>query len=97
MPAPDEAPKGRDEAMPVTNRHFVNQNRLKPPFPDGIELAIFGMGCFWGAEKCFWSMPGVYSTAVGYAGGYTANPTYAEVCAGRTGITKQCWLRMIRG
>ena len=85
MPAPDEAPKGREEAMPVTNRHFVNQNRLKPPFPDGIELAIFGMGCFWGAEKCFWSMPGVYSTAVGYAAGYTANPTYAEVCAGRTG------------
>lgn len=85
MPAPDEAPAGRSASMPVADRHFVHHNPLKPPFPDGIELAMFGMGCFWGAEKHFWVVQGVYSTAVGYAGGYTANPTYQEVCTGRTG------------
>lgn len=71
--------------MPVPNRHYVNGNPLQPPFPEGMELAIFGMGCFWGAERKFWEAPGVFSTAVGYAGGYTPNPTYKEVCSGMTG------------
>ena len=75
-------------AMPVPDRHFVNGHALKPPFPAGLETAIFGLGCFWGAEKAFWKLPGVYSTAVGYAGGQTPNPTYEEVCSGRTGHTE---------
>ncbi len=85
MPDPGEALPGRDEAMPVPERHHVNGHPLKPPFPGGMETAMFGMGCFWGAERKFWQAPGVYSTAVGYAGGYTPNPTYQEVCTGLTG------------
>ena len=74
--------------MPTPERHFVNDARITAPFPDGLKLALFGMGCFWGAEKKFWQTPGVYSTAVGYAGGYTPNPTYREVCSGGTGHTE---------
>jgi peptide-methionine (S)-S-oxide reductase len=85
MPPAARALPGRADAMRVTDRHFVNRNRLKPPFPEGLELALFGLGCFWGAEKAFWKEPGVYSTSVGYAAGYTPNPTYAEVCSGQTG------------
>ena len=85
MPRPDEALPGRAEAMPVPDRHFVLGTPLRPPFPEGMQRAIFGLGCFWGAEKGFWSEPGVYATAVGYAGGFTPNPTYDEVCSGRTG------------
>ena len=81
----DRALAGRQEAMPVTNRHYVNGNPLSPPFPDGMALAMFGLGCFWGAEKKFWELAGVYSTSVGYAGGFTPNPTYREVCSGMTG------------
>jgi peptide-methionine (S)-S-oxide reductase len=88
MPKPGEALPGRSSAMPVTDRHFINGHKLKPPFPAGLETAIFGLGCFWGAEKAFWNLPGVYSTAVGYAGGQTPNPTYEEVCSGRTGHTE---------
>jgi peptide-methionine (S)-S-oxide reductase len=75
---------GRAAAMPVPDRHFVNGHPLKPPFPAGVQQAVFGMGCFWGAEKLFWQRPGVYSTAVGYAGGQTENPSYEEVCSGFT-------------
>jgi peptide-methionine (S)-S-oxide reductase len=71
--------------MQVPETHFVNGHRIQPPFPDGLERALFGMGCFWGAEKAFWQLPGVYSTAVGYAGGHTQNPTYRQVCGGNTG------------
>ena len=85
MPAPEEALPGREQPMEVPESHFVNGNRLSPPFPEGLELALFGMGCFWGAERRFWELDGVYSTAVGYAAGYTPNPTYEEVCSGRTG------------
>ena len=85
MPAREDALPGRDEPMPVPPAHFVSGARLSPPFPPGTELAMFGMGCFWGAERKLWQAPGVYSTAVGYAGGYTPNPTYREVCSGRTG------------
>ena len=85
MPAPQDALAGRDTPMPVPERHYVNGNPLKPPFPDGMQMALFGLGCFWGAERVFWETPGVYTTAVGYAGGYTPNPTYQEVCTGRTG------------
>jgi peptide-methionine (S)-S-oxide reductase len=86
MPAPDEALPGREAEMPgVPDSHFVLGTPLKPPFPEGIETAMFGMGCFWGAEKSFWELPGVYTTAVGYAAGHTPNPTYEEVCSGRTG------------
>lgn len=85
MPTPEEALPGRTETMPVPERHFVNGHPLIPPFPAGMELALFGLGCFWGAERKFWQMPGVYSTAVGYAAGYTPNPTYKEVCSGLTG------------
>jgi peptide-methionine (S)-S-oxide reductase len=74
--------------MPVPERHFVNGHRLMPPFPDGLERAIFGMGCFWGAERMFWEAPGVYTTAVGYAGGYTPNASYREVCSGMTAHTE---------
>jgi peptide-methionine (S)-S-oxide reductase len=85
VPSKAEALPGRGERMPVPDAHFVNQHRLTPPFPDGLERALFGMGCFWGAEKKFWQQRGVYSTAVGYAGGPTPNPTYREVCSGMTG------------
>jgi peptide-methionine (S)-S-oxide reductase len=85
MPEAAEALGGRAEPMPVPDRHAVLDTPLRPPFPDGLEQAVFGMGCFWGAEKVFWQADGVYTTAVGYAGGYTPNPTYEEVCSGRTG------------
>ncbi|MFC4606159.1 peptide-methionine (S)-S-oxide reductase MsrA [Rhodococcus kronopolitis] len=84
----DEALPGREEPMPVPEAHHVNGHRLVPPFPDGLETAVVGMGCFWGAEKEFWQLDGVYSTAVGYAGGFTPNPTYEETCSGRTGHTE---------
>src|SRR5438105_12765890 len=83
-----EALPGRDEAMPVPARHEVLDAPIAPPFPDGLEQAVVGMGCFWGAERIFWQAPGVYTTAVGYAGGFTKNPTYEEVCSGRTGHTE---------
>jgi peptide-methionine (S)-S-oxide reductase len=85
LPSPADALPGRTERMPVPAAHFVSGARLAPPFPDGTALALFGMGCFWGAERKFWELPGVYSTAVGYAGGLTPNPTYEEVCSGLTG------------
>jgi len=85
VPSKADALPGRLERMPVPDAHFVNRNRLTAPFPEGMQRALFGMGCFWGAEKKFWSMPGVYSTAVGYAGGSTPNATYREVCTGMTG------------
>jgi peptide-methionine (S)-S-oxide reductase len=88
IPSPDEALPGRADPMPVTNAHFVNEHRLTPPFPDGLQRAMFGMGCFWGAERKFWQQEGVYSTAVGYAAGHTPNPTYREVCSGMTGHTE---------
>jgi peptide-methionine (S)-S-oxide reductase len=88
MPARADALPGRAAKMPVPETHFVNGHPLKPPFPAGLETAIFGLGCFWGAERCFWRLPGVYTTAVGYAGGYTPNPTYEEVCSGLTGHTE---------
>jgi len=82
---PSEALPGRSEEVSVPDGHFVNGRSLVPPFPEGIETAVFGNGCFWGAERRFWQVPGVHVTAVGYAGGYTPNPTYEEVCTGRTG------------
>jgi peptide-methionine (S)-S-oxide reductase len=85
MPSPEEALAGRSDAMPVPATHFVNGNPLQPPFPDGLETAMFGLGCFWGAERAFWQTDGVFTTAVGYAGGFTPNPSYQEVCSGRTG------------
>ena len=88
IPRADEALPGRAAAMPVPPRHAVNGHALAPPFPAGLEEAMFGLGCFWGAERKFWQAPGVYSTAVGYAGGHTPNPTYEEVCSGRTGHTE---------
>jgi peptide-methionine (S)-S-oxide reductase len=86
--APDAALPGRAEPIPVPAQHHVNANPLGPDFPEGIETAVFGMGCFWGSEELYWQLPGVYSTAVGYAGGYTPNPTYEETCSGRTGHTE---------
>jgi peptide-methionine (S)-S-oxide reductase len=88
MVDPAKALPGREQEIPVSNRHAVLGTPLKAPFPDGVELAIVGMGCFWGAERVFWQAPGVYTTAVGYAGGVTPNPTYEEVCSGRTGHTE---------
>ena len=86
--APEQALPGRSETMPVPASHFVNGARLEPPFPEGTELALFGLGCFWGAERKFWQTPGVVSTSAGYAGGSTPNPTYREVCSGQTGHTE---------
>src|SRR5437764_10899733 len=85
MIQPERALAGRSEAIPVPESHFVLGTPLTPPFPEGFERAVFGMGCFWGAERKFWELDGVYTTAVGYAGGATKNPTYREVCSGRTG------------
>jgi peptide-methionine (S)-S-oxide reductase len=85
MISPDRALPGRTEPMPVTQRHLVLGTPIVPPFPDGFEQAVFGLGCFWGAERRFWELDAVYTTAVGYAGGYTPNPTYEEVCSGLTG------------
>lgn len=88
MPDAEEALEGREETMPVPQEHAVLGTRMEPPFPEQMELAMFGMGCFWGAERLFWKLDGVYSTQVGYAGGHTPNPTYKEVCSGRTGHTE---------
>src|SRR6201987_4096262 len=85
---PEDALPGREEAMPVPERHEVLGTPLQPPFPEGMQQLVVGMGCFWGAERVFWQAPGVWVTAVGYAGGYTPNPTYEEVCSGRTGHTE---------
>ena len=85
MPSPQDALPGRPDEMPVPREHFVLKTPLKPPFPAGLELAMFGLGCFWGAERKFWQQKGVYSTSVGYAAGLTPNPTYEEVCSGLTG------------
>jgi peptide-methionine (S)-S-oxide reductase len=87
LPANSTIP-GRAQKMPAPETHFVNGNRIVPPFPAGLEQAVFGLGCFWGAERLFWNIPGVYSTAVGYAGGETKNPTYEEVCSGFTNHTE---------
>jgi peptide-methionine (S)-S-oxide reductase len=88
LPLPEQALPGRDTPMPVPERHYVNGNPLKPPFPAHLQQLVVGMGCFWGAERKFWEAPGVYTTAAGYAGGYTPNPTYKEVCSGMTGHTE---------
>jgi peptide-methionine (S)-S-oxide reductase len=88
LPGPAQALPGRTTPLQVADSHFVNHRRITPPFPAGMQQAVFGMGCFWGAEKLFWKLPGVYSTAVGYAGGLTPNPTYQEVCSGLTGHTE---------
>ena len=85
LPAPEDALPGREQRMPVPARHEVLGTPLQPPFPEGLEQAIVGMGCFWGAERVFWQAPGVYTTAVGYAGGFTPDPSYEEVCTGLTG------------
>jgi len=85
IPRAEDALPGRSTPLPVPARHYVNDHSLQPPFPAGMERALFGLGCFWGAERKFWTQPGVYSTAAGYAGGFTPNPTYEEVCSGLTG------------
>ena len=88
MPTPEQSLPGRTETMAVPTTHFVNAHPLEGPFPDGFETAVFGLGCFWGAERAFWQTDGVFTTAVGYAGGFTPNPTYHEVCSGHTGHTE---------
>ena len=88
LPGASDALPGRAKPLAVPETHFVNGHRLQPPFPAGLQQAVFGMGCFWGAERLFWQLPGVHSTAVGYAGGLTPNPTYEEVCSGMTGHTE---------
>jgi peptide-methionine (S)-S-oxide reductase len=88
LPRPEDLLPGRDAEMPVPDAHFVSGHRIKPPFPAAMKTALFGLGCFWGAERKFWELPGVYSTAVGYAGGGTKNPSYREVCSGATGHTE---------
>lgn len=88
IPSADEALKGREQALEIKGRHFVNGNPIVLPMPEGIDSAIFALGCFWGAERVFWRLEGVFSTAVGYAGGHTMNPSYQEVCSGRTGHTE---------
>ncbi len=88
VPAPEDCLPGRDTPMPVPERHFVLDRPLVPPWPEGMETLVLGMGCFWGAERIYWETPGVYSTAAGYAGGTTPNPTYEETCSGRTGHTE---------
>ena len=88
VPAPDQCLPGRAIRMRVPPQHFVNGHALEAPYPAGLEMAVFGLGCFWGAERKFWEAPGVWSTAVGYAGGHTPNPTYEEVCSGQTGHTE---------
>ena len=89
LPSAAEALPGRSQPMPTATSHFINGRRLQPPYPQGVEQAVFGLGCFWGAERKFWELgDGIYSTAVGYAGGHTPNPTYEEVCSGRTGHTE---------
>ncbi|MEM9385398.1 MAG: peptide-methionine (S)-S-oxide reductase MsrA [Pseudomonadota bacterium] len=88
LPTAQDALPGREQSIPLDNRHFINGNALRGPFPEGLETAVFGLGCFWGAERLFWQLDGVHSTAVGYAGGLTPNPTYEEVCSGRTGHTE---------
>ena len=88
LPDPETALPGRDAPLRISGVHYVNGSRIVPPFPEGMETAVFGMGCFWGAERMFWKLDGVYATAVGYAGGLTPHPTYEEVCSGRTGHTE---------
>lgn len=88
LPTAAEALPGRDRAMPLENRHFVTGRPIAPPFPEGLQEIVVALGCFWGAERVFWNTPGVWTTAVGYAGGVTPNPTYEEVCSGRTGHTE---------
>ncbi len=88
MVAPEDALPGRPDPIPTSETHFVLGTPLKPPFPAGLQTAVVGMGCFWGAERVFWKLPGVYTTAVGYAGGHTPNPTYEETCSGKTGHTE---------
>lgn len=88
MPSHTDALPGRDNPVAVPDAHFINGNQLKGPYPDGLEVAVFGMGCFWGAERRFWQMDGVFTTSAGYAGGYTPNPWYEEVCSGMTGHTE---------
>ena len=88
LPSAEQALPGRNEPLPVADVHHLNGHPIKPPFPTGLQQAVFGLGCFWGAERRFWQQPGVYSTAVGYAGGLTPNPTYEEVCSGLTGHTE---------
>ncbi len=88
MPTADTALRGHEDEIPISGIHFVNGNPIKPPFPENLEIAYFAMGCFWGAERLFWQTGGVYATAVGYAGGFTPNATYEDVCSGRTGHTE---------
>lgn len=92
LPTAEQALPGRAEPLPVADTHYVNGNPIKAPFPAGLQQAVFGLGCFWGAERRFWQLPGIYTTAVGYAGGFTRNPTYQEVCSGRTAHAEVVWL-----